>query len=77
MAVAVAFTFWDDSMVFILVQSPDYGVLAAVQRAKVAGGAGALGGLKGPEELVVLIIGEWCAQLLCLSNPRASSAAPT
>lgn len=70
-ALAVAFTFWDDSMVFILVQSLDHGVLAAVQHAEVAGGAGALSGPKGPEELAVLVIGEWRAQLLCLSNPRA------
>lgn len=71
MAVAVAFTFWDDSMVFVLVQSLDHGVLAAIQHAEVAGGAGALSGPKGPEELAVLVIGEWRAQLLCLSNPRA------
>ena len=64
-------------MVFVLIQSLDQGVLAAVQRTKEAGSAGAVGGPEGPEELVVLLVGEWRSRLLCLPAPRAGCTAPT
>lgn len=76
MAVTAGFTFGDHSVVFILIQPPDQGVLAAVQRAQVAGGGGVVGDPQGPEEAAVLMAGEWRSWLLCLHAPGASSAAP-
>lgn len=76
LGVTVGFTLRDDSVVFVLVQSPDQGILAAVQCTKNAGSAGAAGGPEGPEELAVLLVGEWCSQLLRLPALRASCAAP-
>lgn len=64
-------------MVFVLVQSPDQGVLAAVQFTKEAGSAGAVGGPEGPEELTVLLVGEWCSQLLRFPSLKAVCVAPT
>lgn len=77
LGVTVGFTLRDDSVVFVLVQSPDQGVLAAVQRTKVAGSAGAVRGLEGPEELAVFLVGEWRSWLLRLPAPRAGCATPT
>lgn len=70
-------TLRDDSVVFVLVQSPDQGVLAAIERTKEAGSAGAAGDPEGPEELAVLLVGERCSWLLCLSAPKAVCVAPT
>lgn len=76
LGVTLGFTFGDRSVVFILIQSPDQGVLAAVQRTQVAGGGGAVGGPEGPEELAVLVAGERRSWLLRLHASGAGSAAP-
>ena len=65
----VSFTLRDDSVVFILVQSPDQGVLAAVQLTKEAGRPGAVGSPEGLEELVVLLVREWRSRLLRFATP--------
>lgn len=76
MAVTAGFTFGDHSVVFIRIQPPDQGVLAAVQRTQVAGGGGVVGDPQGPEETAVLVAGERRSWLLCLHAPGAGSAAP-
>lgn len=77
LGVAVDFTFRNDSVVFVLIQSPDQRVLAAVKCTKEADSAGTMGDPEGLEELAVFLVGEWCSWLLCLHALRANCAAPT
>lgn len=76
LGIMVGFTWRNDSVVFILVQSLDQRVLAAVQLTKVAGSAGLDGDPQELEELMVFLVREWCSWLLCLRAPRGGYAPP-